>query len=821
MNVFLKVILETDCYMILKHNSLKYNSMTSGAPGASLAAALLLAVSCSDPLADIPLVELGTPVKEFILEPDGGMVDLKVYSNGDYRIETMEPVSWFALNTLSGSGDGVVKATLDVNEGFRRMTKLVLCSNVDSRRDTISIKQRGMLQAELSIDNTSLIGPGAGGTHSAELRTNIDFADLVLDIQYPSSSEDWISSVGISGDDPKHKSLDIVTEANPEDNSVRNASISLVFVDGWGERTSLRVNYIQRSARELLGEVVSFADVRQYYATGEPIDEYVLIEGIVVSDRDGGNAGDNEQKTTSTIDYSVSKKTIYLESLDGEYGFMILTDTEDDNVFSQYDKVQILLHGATITKREEPERYEITDVTKSMATSVVSGLASDVPVKHRTIGTLSDEDMYTYVTLDDVEFPVRKGSISPINEGYAIGGNVNRIAKFPLLVRGKDGNSMYMFTNTVCRYRNDGTRLPYGSGSISGVVVHERFSRFEWKNGADPLDIDVDPELGNIGRYQIRHQKKSDIWGHLNDSVEDSFSALLTEYRFWNPDSSEGVLRPTYGENGWLTHTYQTRYTGSEELDYTGDYGQHLMSEVTYSYLGPMGISANGLFGRNVGNVNGLGIVLDPLHDRWSSEMEDWVAPLGGSQEWLAPATTDEENNLRLANGGSSGSMAGKTWCSADCYCSFASKNWWDTENDRGYAWLMEFSTEGISTDRLSLQISVQNTKIGTPRFWKVEWSETGSMSPADDVKWKKIAEYTVPDVSVYSNTLYSSLVGFKPIDIPLPLEMLGKKMVYLRLMPLSDVCSDGADYANAVMSPDSGLVPSSAIDYISIRYNK
>lgn len=821
MNIFLKVILEIDCYMILKHNSLKCNAMTTGFLGTSLVAALLLAVSCSDPLADIPLVELGTPVKEFILEPDGGIVELPVYSNGAYHIETLESVPWFALNAAGGSGDGTVKASLDINEGFRRMTRFVLCSDVDSRRDTISVKQKGMLAAELSIDNTSLIGPGAGGTYSAELRTNIDFADFVLDIQYPSLSEGWISSVNISGDDPKHKSLDIVTEANPEDNSVRNASISLLFIDGWGERTSLRINYIQKSSRELLGEVVSFSEARQFYSTGEPIDEYVLIEGIIVSDRDGGNAGDNEQKTTSTIDYSVSKKTAYLESTDGKYGFMILTDTEDDNVFNQYDRVQILLHGATITKREEPERYEITGVTKSMATSVVSGLASDVPVKRRSIGTLTDEDIYTYVTLDDVEFPVRKGSISPINEGYAIGGNVNRIAKFPLLVRGKDGNSMYMFTNTVCRYRNDGTRLPYGSGSISGVVVHERFSRFEWKDGADPLDIDIDPELGNIGRYQIRHQKKSDIWGHMNDSVEDSFSALLTEYRFWNPDSSEGVLRPTYGENGWLTHTYQSRYTGSEELDYTGDYGQHLLSEATYSYLGPMGISATGYFGLNVGNVNGLGIVLDPAHDRWSTEMEDWVGLFNGNSEWLAPVTSDEENKIRLANGGSTGSMRGKTWCSADCYCCFAAKNWWDFDAGRGYAWLMEFSTEGISTDCLSLQLSVQNTKIGTPRFWKVEWSETDSMAPADDAEWQKIAEYTVPDVSVYSNTLYSSLVGFKPIDIPLPLDMLGKKEVYLRLMPLSDVCSDGADYANAVMSEVSGLVPSSAIDYISIRYNK
>ena len=119
------------------------------------------------------------------------------------------------------------------------------------------------------------------------------------------------------------------------------------------------------------------------------------------------------------------------------------------------------------------------------------------------------------------------------------------------------------------------------------------------------------------------------------------------------------------------------------------------------------------------------------------------------------------------------------------------------------------------------MQISVQNTKIGTPRYWKAEWAETDSMAAEDDALWHHIADYTVPDISVYSNTLYSSLVGYKPIDIPLPLEILGKKSVYIRLMPLNRLCSDGADYANFSMEEESSLVPSSAIDYVAIRYNK
>ena len=104
------------------------------------------------------------------------------------------------------------------------------------------------------------------------------------------------------------------------------------------------------------------------------------------------------------------------------------------------------------------------------------------------VGGVSESEKYEY------------GSpLTPINEGYAIGGKSDRISKYPLLVRDVNGDSFYMYTNTMCTYRYDGERLPQGSGKLSGVIVHERFSRFEWENGKDLLDMEIFPELGNIG----------------------------------------------------------------------------------------------------------------------------------------------------------------------------------------------------------------------------------------------------------------------------------------------------------------------------------
>lgn len=815
-------------------NILKYGS------AALMAMAGLFAQSCSlDDAAKIPLVELGAPTKEFIVESLAGDVAIPVYSNGAYHVENVaEGQEWIALDKWEGNGDDTLYVEYTFNEEFKRMAGLVLCSDVDERRDTIYIKQKGLIEAELSLQNSSVIAAGKGGVTEVPVKSNIPFEYMDVNIAYTDeASGEWINAAVIDPDPYGGNSctLRFETVANPEPVRPRTASVSFSFTDGWGDSVAILVNFVQRNSEEGLGEVMSFKALKDNYSTGKPIEDYVILDGVVVSNTESGNAGENEQTTTSVIDYSGSKRTIYIQSPDASEGIAVIAQSEDDNNLKQFDRVQILLHGATINMLEEPERYEIGGFTKNMVVSQVAGSKSDIPVKEKYMNELSDQDIYTYVTIKDCELPVRKGSICPVNEGYSIGTGASRISKYPLLVRDINGNSMYMYTNTVCVYRSDGTRLPYGSGKISGVIVHERFSRFEWKDGADPADIEFDPTLGNIGRYQIRHQCKEDVWGQMNDSVEDSFSALLTEYRFWNPDTENEVALPTYGENGWLTHTYQEKYTGDPALDYTmATYKQHFWGAGTYDYLGPIGNSSNYIFGDNWGNRNGIGVVLDPAKEHYNPVMSSLVSNNpDGTVEWCGPNATSKDavNNSKRGAGGinnQSTSMCGKGNVYGSAFSAFASHFWWNDETQRPYAWLVKFSTEGIATNHLSMQISVLNTQQTwySPRYWIAEWAETDSQAAADDKLWNRIGEYTIPDVSVWSNTLYSSIVAFKSINFDLPLEMLGKAEVYVRLRPVSDVCSDGSEYANSVLKESSKKTAlaaehASALSYFAIRYNK
>lgn len=95
---------------------------------------------------------------------------------------------------------------------------------------------------------------------------------------------------------------------------------------------------------------------------------------------------------------------------------------------------------------------------------------------------------------------------------------------------------MFLMTNVGCGFRRDGVDLPAGSGTISGVIVHEKFCRFE--------------KDGNIGRYQIRPLERDDI--ALSGNSGDGFSQLIAEWSV--PRITNNVVSPVFGA-GTISHT--------------------------------------------------------------------------------------------------------------------------------------------------------------------------------------------------------------------------------------------------------------------------
>ena len=525
---------------------------------------------------------------------------------------------------------------------------------------------------------------------------------------------------------------------------MRSAEITLSFTNGWDKVTAARLYIVQANARDDFGTERSFEEIRALCGPGQvvTIENDYYISAWVVSDATGGNMGANPMTTESTINYEVCKKTAYVESIDGSLGFMIETETADDNIFMRYSRIQLALKGVRLVHDTDPDRFSLKGVKSAMIISSQLGTAADIPRKEKRIGQLTDDDIYTYVTLTDCELPIRKGPLTPINEGYANATGANRTEKCASLVRDIEGEHIYLYTNTTCLYRRDGSRLPYGSGKLSGIVVHELFPRFEW------------------GGQRRRRRRILRLHRPLPAAarLEIGFRRAGRRFRRQFFGAADRVPFPAVRQQQGLSDLRHERLPDAQ-LQGRQRCGQD---------SGQRGFQLPGSRGQQT-----------ELHFRVEHRQRQRHGHYPRRQDRLvARQSRREQQQLRATpRAAARGKVPRKNNAEGPAWVDWY---WWDKANDRGHAWIVNFSTEGISTDVLSMQVSVLNDrydsgKYGSPRYFDVAWSETGDMNADGD--WAYIASYTVPDMARWTPaTRYWQYAGWKPVDVKLPLEMLGKR---------------------------------------------
>ena len=750
---------------------------------AIIASAALLASCEIDEGDKVYTPELGAVDEDniFTVNYQGGNQVIDVYASQPYTVEVIKGKDWIRLGTeesdlrhltLALDGDGSFIAAYHRNEGTRRMGIITL--SAENRIDSVFIKQTGRTDSNLEVANRSMLVDYQGGQCSTLLKSSVAFEDLKIDIDYGAeATSNWISNI-----ECVNNTLNFDVDPNPNAMSVRKATIHFSYTDDWNETISTEIVVTQDKEVSITENILSFAEMRQ---KGErDIVDDVCIEGYVVSDPAYGNAGPNTPITSMRIDYTGTKRIIYLESLDGRYGFMVEFKSEKDNVLKRYDKVRFNLNGCYFGKEgssniadKDPIRYYINEVTAENILSAESGSESTIPHKEKYFNELTDDDVYTYVTLKDCEFPIKKGPLTPLNEGYTGGGvgtifTANRISQYPLLVRDSHGNAFYTVTNTTCTYRRTGSKLPYGSGNLSGVIVHEPCDRLEWDSAkqaqmvAEGYSLDQIYNLGNIGRYQIRHQSQSDI--AMAAAVTASKTNIICEFAYFNQDRTDCAVNvdPYY-------KMYYPQYNSSATATLSHSSGGTVSKSAAWYFLGdskntqPVGS----------GVVDANGVKVDSYQ------------------------ISSEENS----SSGSRGVIA------ASYGCAWAASKW--INGSSYHYWVAEFSTAAHQGSNLSVQFAVCNTAIGAPRYWNVEYS-------TDKSKWTKAGEFTIPDVAQWSYTAYWQLCGFKHVNMELPDSLLGQDKVYVRLIPNSNL-------AGETMSYDGGMAAdkSSAMAYFSVRYTK
>ncbi|MBO4340134.1 MAG: BACON domain-containing protein [Bacteroidales bacterium] len=709
--------------------------------------------------------ELGMPKHRIEVDENGGDIEIEFLANksGTVSLINQEDDAWIKLVKTTFESDGTIPVQVQKNSGFKRRSEIIFVT--DTRKDTVSVFQKGAEEDKFYVSAGSMVVFNGGAeVNSVAADINVPLSSIETEIRY-SGTEQWITDCKLG-----NTALTFKTTDNPDKDYMRRAAIFLTYVDGWKETQTLSVTVIQPRADNNIGTVFTPEGLREVATvSGYTLPEDALVDGYIVSTTEGGNAGDaivaDYKQGTGVIDYTLTERTSYLESLDGKYGFRLIANETADNDFQRYSRICLKIGGAVVKKSaDEPVQYTIEGVKSSGILTSADGILT-MPWKEKSITELTDDDINTLVKIKDCEIAMRKGPFTPVNEGYTLLHGYNRLAKYPILIRDIKGGSMYMFTNMTCPYRRNGETLPYGSGDITGIVVHELYKSFE--------------KDGNIGPYQLRHLIREDI--ALKPDFKDNFSGLITEFRYakFPEEDDRSKILATKG-NGELRHTYSSINNYSQSFFYIGKCGKDTAYKNKYA--------------------EGAGIELDEggIYQPWVDNGEE------------ASQNTD-----------------GKGGFSANQYLSWSNKNWWDSDNDRGYCWLVTFSTEGIASDKVSMQFAMYNncTQGRSPRYWKAQYSLTTSdTSASHDSEWKDIGTFTVHDVARWGNSGDGvdewQTLGTRVFDFPLPLEILGRESVSIRLMPRNNKAGGKSvgSYEETTIANGTGY---NTMDYFAVRYNK
>lgn len=741
----------------------------------SITLSAVIFISCNETLKIYEGTALGLPQKSYEVSTVAGSIHVDVISNSEYDITSN--VSW-ATSPSKGQGRDGFDVDYTGNEGVARIATFII-SIGQTHRDTMILRQRGKLIPQLSVDQTNITLEGSG-TKTVALSTNLRDDEIFPKVYFPQDSVlSWVSKVKI-----ENSKLFFDYEPNPY-TSLRSARIDLNYVDEYGYMTCVPIYLTQKGNDGSAGTVCSFEQLRFMASVeGTEITEDLVIEGISVGNPASGNMGDNMQLAIVGIDYSICQKTIYLESMDGSYGFRILCKSEEDNVFGQFDATRILLKGMKLYKHvssgdNDPEYYWMEGFSSFM---ILGREASAAPVKERTIATLTDNDIFTYVTLKNCQLPFRKGSLTPIDERLSNAANVNKINKFAINLYDSQGASIYLYTNTTCLYRRDGHILPYGSGDMKGIVVHELYTRFSYQDN-ESGDADT---YGNIGRYQLRHTSLDDFC--MQATMDGgSFSHIIAEWRYILAANQEKY----YATDGDNTAFFQHSCTNTTSL-----YDD-------FSYLGPVGTKDDGFFGKNVGNINGLGVILE--------NGADWMGP-----EYVGPNSENayKVNNISSAPGsGVSPSTIGASWAT--------NVNYNTSKGLEPAGFVLNFSTKGITASHLSLHLSMMSLyvkgKYSTgPRHFHVYYSTDNSL-------WKECAKFTLPDFACQDNpvTQLWQTPGYMQMTFALPASLCNKDKVYVRIFPDKDrLVGTYTEYLTDYTASTDKNIPRTLYNYIGIRYN-
>lgn len=426
-------------------------------------------------------------------------------------IKAESSVEWIGSLELK---DGQLSFTVAENTTgeARKGTLTVSYTDIDESvyRAVAEITQ-GAEPGHLALNETVIAIEAFAGTKTTpwDCVLGTFMPELTSSVTYEGSQKDWISNVTTT---IEALSFDVT------DNDTKEARTAVIKVELASKGIAVELKVTQG----IKTRQYSFEELRAVLpSAGEQAFEGDFFEGVIVADAGQKNMETNPMTSATSYDDNESAITNYVQSLDGKYGMRLKFATAADNTLKKGDKVKISLAGATLVREDNPVRYTLRGVS---ANNVTVEENVQLTARQKTIAELTDEDIYTWVTLPDVEVSFCYGSWVNVRKEWI---DAKRINFDNRILRDVNGNEIRMIVNTDTEWYLTDAGVPKGSGPVSGVIVNTTSEYYG---------------SGILGKYQIRPMKLSDI-----EIKDNGFSEILVAWDYSTGFTRVSSLEATTG----------------------------------------------------------------------------------------------------------------------------------------------------------------------------------------------------------------------------------------------------------------------------------
>ncbi len=696
---------------------------------------------------------------------------------GDEELPQGMHAGRLSFKTLPNTSGEVRTATVGI---------LVTDASGVSYGDTFTVTQ-STKEAVITLENDK--APIEGGVREVAFSSTIGvpLSELQVEVAYKDPAvSNFISDVTLSADRLSYTLSENTTTAK------RYATITLSYTDLEGTLTTGTTAVVQRVTAQ--PREIPIADLRALfgatdttYEGDEDYTDYIICR--VIGDCNNPNMDQNINVSANLITTDENDRTNYVQSEDGRYGFRLKYVTKADNTLCRYDKVKILLDGLTLSKELNPTRYTLRNLQAANIEKLSDGSASDLPAKSISISALSDDDLYTYRTLTDMEFSVKQGAYTNVREYDAIDnpyrkpfvrGSQAQTAKDGAANLLYDGNNsaIYMLVNMNCAWRRNGQTVPQGVGSVSGIIVHTPMERWG----------------GNVGRYSVRPFDETDI--AISRGEASSFTTLaewkldkgslgadrgkVTDYKWDSKDGRFGWGNATNSLKALIQNKLlaTSNNTGGKAILYSENcmLNQNPATDRVY----PQNL-VNGYRGLDVSTYTSGS---KPAFGMSNRTMMSFYGNLAGWYQWDGNTWNGKTNGIvmEFPTSGVSGTSAAVNFSiaagrdnTAEAFCS------WGSAHSFPVYWKVEYATSTDDGSTWSEYTEVNNAATGEGGF------EMRSLPWCINNSTTRTSIHNAENQSGIS-TQSDFGFGIVPYRFVLPAEIFGKSLVRVRITPSSDI---------------------------------